>query len=153
MISISLCFLIVGLIFYNVHFLNKFTVRSQIDLLYAHCMYLRQSAITENRNIVLALDPSKKSYSYLDYTYKLPSTVQFGFPDYAYGPPSRPHKKLSLPITFKNNEILFYKDGIISSGVIYLTDSSKQFLYALSNGISQFSYMRRYRYTSRWQKY
>ena len=44
-----------------------------------------------------------------------------------------------------------YPDGIIQSGTVYVIDSSKKCMYALSSPISQVSYLRKYSYNGKWQ--
>ena len=41
---------------------------------------------------------------------------------------------------------MFFKDGTVSAGIIYLIDKNKTAMYALSCGISSISYLRRYKY-------
>jgi hypothetical protein len=45
----------------------------------------------------------------------------------------------------------FYPTGIISSGTVYLVDKNKRYMYALSNAVSQFSYLRLYKYDGGWK--
>jgi len=81
----------------------------------------------------------------------LPAKVFFGFMPGAKGPPASANKLILKSITFTNNRIIFYPTGIISAGTVYLIDQAKQVMYALSNGVSQISFLRTYRYNGSWQ--
>ena len=59
--------------------------------------------------------------------------------------------KIEKAITFPGYAIHFYPTGIISSGTVYLVDKKKKCMYALSNAVSQVSYLRLYRYDGRWK--
>lgn len=48
--------------------------------------------------------------------------------------------------TFVQNRIIFFPDGKIQPGSLYLTDTQERYLYALTIPVGQVSYIRRYRY-------
>ena len=77
----------------------------------------------------------------------LPHTVQFGVLPGIMGPPATPTHAITQPITFVGNKILFYPEGIIQAGAIYLKDTKNRVQYALSSGVSTVSYLRKYQYT------
>jgi len=150
MISLALCALVVSLTIVNVGFLNRGLVRSEVDKLYAACMYLQQCALTTGQEHELSFDQNKNSYNFAGKTEKLRNPVVFGFIPGVKGPPSSPSKKIKKPITFKGKKIVFSPMGTISSGTVYLADGDKKILYALSNGIAHISHLRKYSYTSKW---
>ena len=67
------------------------------------------------------------------------------------GSPGSPTHRIEKAITFPGSKIHFYPTGIISSGTAYLVDKNKQYMYALSNAVSQVSYLRFYRYDGGWK--
>jgi len=150
-ITVALCALVVTLMVVNVSFLNRSVIRVEVNKLYTACMYVRQCALTTHQEQTLIFNKKNNSYSFDGRVEHLSSSVTFGVIPGAKGPPSSPQKLLSSPITFKKDRIVFYPDGVISSGTVYLTDYQRQSLYALSNGIAQISYLRKYLYTGRWQ--
>jgi len=150
MISIALCALVVALLVVNVSFLNRGIVRSEIDKLYSVCMYLQQCALTTHQEHELTFDTKNNTYRFAGKTETLRFPVEFGFPCNVKGPPSTPRKKIFSAVTFKGGKILFYPEGIISSGTVYLTDRNKTVLYALSSGIAHVSHLRKYSYTDKW---
>ena len=81
---------------------------------------------------------------------KLPEVIKFGFLLGAKGPPSSPSTPINSGITFKKVEdnvykALFYADGKIQAGTVYLIDKDQQFMMALTCPISQVSCIRKYR--------
>jgi hypothetical protein len=80
----------------------------------------------------------------------LPPVVRFGILPHVKGPPSSPMHALTIPITFSAQKIIFYPDGIISPGIIYLIDRNRQDIYAFSSGIAHASFLRKYRYDGKW---
>jgi Tfp pilus assembly protein FimT len=133
-------------------FLNRVLVRAEIDKLYTTCQHARYLAMATNKPQIIYFDKLQNSYSFGDRTENLTQGVQFGFIAGSKGPPAHPHVPLYKSITFQNDKIIFYPDGILSSGTIYLIDTYAHAMYALSNAVSQVSYMRMYRYDSVWHK-
>lgn len=150
MIALSLLLIIITLTTVSTRFFHRSMVSAQIDLLHNTCYYLQQYAIATNTIQELTFNCQDHSYCYHDHTYKLPTSVAFGMRNDAKGPPSAPYAFISKPITFVENKILFYPDGIISAGTVYLVSADKTHLYALSNGISAVSYLRKYYYDGSW---
>ena len=136
MVVIALIALIAGISIASSRYMHKTLVRTELDLLCTTCFYLRNAAIAANKEISLVFDEAEN---------------RFGFLPEAKGPPSSADTHLQSAITFANKRITFYSDGIISSGTVYLIDAHRSSLYALSNGIAQFSLLRKYHYDGAWQ--
>ena len=151
MVVICLCALIATLGVMQLSFLDSTIVHADIQKLVAVCSYLRQKAITTNAEYVLVFDTEKNEYRADGIREILPARISFGFLPGVLGPPGSPSHKIAKSITFLQNSIHFYPTGIISSGTVYLVDKNKKYMYALSNAISQFSYLRLYRYDSKWK--
>lgn len=114
------------------------------------CRYLQLTALLGKNTKVLKFDIKAGTYSYDAITERLPDSVQFNFIDQAKGPPSKPTQPLESATTFKHNEIIFYPDGIISPGAVYLTSKDKQVMYALSSPVAAASSLRLYLYDGSW---
>jgi len=151
MVVIALIALIAGISIASSRYMHKTLVRTELDLLCTTCFYLRNAAIAANKEISLVFDEAENRYFFEDEVHQLPAAVRFGFLPEAKGPPSSADTHLQSAITFANKRITFYSDGIISSGTVYLIDAHRSSLYALSNGIAQFSLLRKYHYDGAWQ--
>ncbi len=151
MIVLALIALIMALVGANYSFLNRILVRSEVEKLCVICRYLQNGAVVKNTQQALAFDAANNTYAYNNQHHKLSAQVTFGFLPGTKGPPSSPQAAIKNPITFPKGKITFHPDGIISSGTVYLIDSSQQFMYALSSPISQVSYLRKYQYNKGWK--
>lgn len=149
-IAISLLIIVISLVNINTDYLNKTLIRSQINHLYNTCYFLQQLARASHTIQELSIDDKNHCYFSKEQHYKLPTQVRFGILPHAKGPPSAAHTSLSNAITFSDKKIVFYPDGIISSGTIYIIDSSAKYLYALSSGIAPVSFLRKYYYDGKW---
>jgi len=135
----------------NLSFLNGTLVKSEIQKLHTVCHYLRRKAMMTNQSQKLIFDISNNEYRYGDNVEKFAQLVSIGFLPGTKGPPSTPSRLIQNPITFKNSEIIFYQDGIVSSGTVYLIDTNKCYQYALSVPIAQISYLRMYYHDKKWK--
>lgn len=150
LVVIAIIMLIASMASINTHYLNKAVVHTEIDLLYNTCCYLQHTAMATNQKQELSFDVARQSYSNNGEKHELPAAVQFGILPQVKGPPSSPSHALTMPITFSHQKIIFYPDGIISSGIIYMIDRNHQDIYALSSGIANTSFLRKYRYDGKW---
>ena len=169
MIVIALICVITTLAMINSSFVDRFTVRSEVEKFAGTCRYLQQLAMSTNTEQRLVFDVQHNSYSFssdrnpsplassgqaqnVENTQKLSSRVQFGVGKRAVsGPPSAPTKPITQAITYTNNAILFYPDGIIQAGIVYFSDVASKFVYAVSTPVSQISFVRTYVYDGTWQ--
>lgn len=126
-------------------------VRTELDILYQTCLYLKHHAIMTGSDQLLSIDVAANRYTYGDKTYNLPSGVQFGTIPGTKGSPSNAQRTLEKACTFTKNKITFYKDGAVDAGSIYLIDRSRKRIVALTIGVSEYAYIRRYRYNDGWQ--
>ncbi|MGB8366939.1 MAG: prepilin-type N-terminal cleavage/methylation domain-containing protein [Candidatus Babeliales bacterium] len=147
----ALFLLLTVLVQINTNFLDRMIVHTEIEKLYVICRYLQQCALVSNKEQELIFDQDHKNYRYHNNTETLPAHVFFGFKFGVKGSPASETTMINQAITFIHNRIIFYPTGIISSGTVYLTDRKKQIMYALSNGVSQISFLRTYRYNGSWQ--
>jgi prepilin-type N-terminal cleavage/methylation domain-containing protein len=150
LIVLALFLLIFTLSVVNVDFCNRGASLAQLHHLHTICWYLQQKAITTRKEQRLFIDRNQKLYQCGDIKYQLPCGIVFGVIPGVKGPPAHPTGLITHPITFKNETIIFYPDGIISSGSVYMHDTRGKKLYALTNAVSQISLMRLYRYDNKW---
>lgn len=150
MIGMSLMLLLVCISAVNFRFLEKTFVLSEVQVLCAACYALQQQAIATNTIQELTIDIANHSYSCNGHEHALASGICFDVALQAYGPPSAPHKLLEQPSTFKDHKILFYPEGMMSAGMLCLTNSSRSLLYAISSSVAHVSFLRRYYYDGKW---
>lgn len=153
MVVICLCALLAGFAMVHLSFLDRTIARAEIDKLATVCVYLQQLAIATNTEKHLIFDIQKNEYHFDAYHEKLPQHLKFGCLPGVFGPPGNPVHSVEKVITFPGHKICFYPTGIISSGTVYLTDKKGHYQYALSNAVSQVSYLRMYRYDGTWKLY
>jgi len=127
-------------------FFNRFALLAQAEKIVSMVTYVQHKAIIEHETHTLTLDTAHARYMDDKFTEILNPPIQFGIKPNTYGPPSKPTTLLTRPSTFANDQILFYPNGTISSGTVYLTDTSKAFMYAISIGVAQMPYVRLYRH-------
>ncbi len=131
--------------------LEHIVVRFQLEQLCATCLYLQQQARTQKKDITLRFDLKNNTYTYDNHVHVFSKQVRCGFLPKSKGPPGSPNRLIIKACTFPNNSITFYSSGIISSGTLYIVDRSFERMYALSNAVSQVSYLRLYRYNGTWR--
>lgn len=145
-IVLALLMLIMTISLPGIWFLKQQAVACELEKLNMAFAYLQQAAITSNKNLSLKFDPSTNSYSYENYHEKLSKNIIFGTKEGIKGSPSTTNQILSNAITFVNNQVTFYANGKIQPGSVYLVDSAKQFMFALTVPVSQISFIRKYKY-------
>lgn len=149
-IAIALFLLILTLTLPSIWFLKRQELVSQVDKIYSVFCYLQKSAIASNKDLVLEFDHKANSYSFENSSIQLSKHIKFAFKNGVKGPPSSPIKLLDKPITFINNKVVFYADGKMQPGTVYLTDSKQHYLYGITIPISQVSLIRKYKYIDKW---
>lgn len=150
MITVSLVLIVALVSSSNLVFLHKAVVQSEINKLYAACMYMQRLAQMTNSTQRLTFNSSDQSYSFADKKEFLSKQIRFGVLPGSKGPPSSPKNSLHNPITFENQCITFMPHGMMQSGTVYMIDAQKTIMYALSSPIADFSYLRIYRYDGSW---
>ncbi len=149
-ITIALFALIVTITFPGIWFIRQQQVISEVDKLFSVFSYLQQSAIASNKDLVLQFDRQSSTYSFENGVTKLSAHIKFAIKDGVKGPPSTPVNFIVNPITFIKDQVVFYANGKMQPGTVYLTDSKKDYLYAITIPISQVSLIRKYKYTNNW---
>jgi prepilin-type N-terminal cleavage/methylation domain-containing protein len=151
MIVVCLFALIVTLGMMQLSFLDDTIVHAEVDKLAGVCSYLQQKAIATNSDQILVCDVQKNEYRLDNIHEMLSKRIGFGFLPNILGSPGSPTRSIKKAVTFPDSSIHFYPTGTISSGTVYLTDKNKKLMYALSNAVSQVSYLRLYRYDGKWK--
>lgn len=150
LLCLAILVIIIGLAAGNLSFLNRHLVATETEKLYAACLYMQRMAMASGQEQQILLDQKTQTYVYGATEQKLPVGVIFGFIPGVKGPPSTPLTPIRSAITFPESTILFYPNGLIQPGTVYLTDKDATCMYALSCPVSQVSYVRRYRYADGW---
>ena len=150
MLTVALLALIVTLCLYSSNWLSYTIVRAQLEQLQAACRACQCQAIATHKEQRLVFDSSYTSYQALGSTYFFTKGIKGGCAPGVKGPPSKPVASPVKPCTFEDNMIVFYPDGIISSGVLYVLDTKTGRQYALSSGVGHTSFLRLYYYDGAW---
>jgi hypothetical protein len=131
-------------------FLKSIALSHEIKKLEATMLYLRQKALASGTAQSLYFQPAKHSYQNGENSILLHRDIHFGFLPQSKGPPSQPKKLISTPVTFKKNKssecAIFHPDGTITPGTLYLIDSKKKYMQALTLSVGKVSFLRRYIY-------
>lgn len=149
LVVVALIAILASLALHQFSFFSRY-VRTELDLLYQTCLYMQRHALVTRQKQTLILDIESNSYRFNDRSHVFKKGVCFGIMP-VKGPPSAPNKLLDKASTFKNNQIVFYPDGIIDAGSVYLTNDQHTLLYALTVAISPYSYLRTYCYADTWR--
>ena len=134
-------------------FFNKFVLKNEVDKVFTLFSYLQQRAIASNNQQEIIFDLQNNSYlmNSNPKENKLANVVKFGFLQNSYGPPSDPTKLIQNAVSFKKDgtnkfKVIFYPDGKVESGSIYLIDKDYKNMMALTIPVSSVSYIRKYEY-------
>lgn len=123
------------------------------------CLCAQYTALASNQQQCIVIDQAKKTCTLMSskprWTVTLPVDFTFGFLENTLGPPGDPRQKITQAVTFQvenNQQYIFFKqNGVISVGTLYIIDRYKTLLGALTCGVSQVSYIRKYLYlNNRW---
>jgi hypothetical protein len=134
----------------GISLVRRNAVRTELALLHTTCRYLQRVAQATHQDQRLVFDVDAMIYTYGTCTHTLRGGVVYGFMPSQRGPPARPCGVLTTPVTFSSNSMIFHPNGIISSGSVYLSDNKRSCCYALSNSVSQVSYLRSYEFRDKW---
>jgi prepilin-type N-terminal cleavage/methylation domain-containing protein len=125
-------------------FFDRVLVRHELERLYMLFIALQRRAILEMREYRLTLDIVGNSYTVGNHKELLARGVMFGTTADVKGPPSNSAQVIVRPATFPHATVVFYPDGKIQAGTIYLTDKNNSCAYALSCPVGEITYIRRY---------
>lgn len=151
MVVICLCMLLCGVSLISFKSFQRSLIGAEMQLFCAACNSLQQQAIATHTIQELSIDTVTHTYSCNGHEHTLAKGVYFDVALNAYGPPSAPHKLLEKPVTFKENKIVFYPEGMMSAGMVCFTNSSHSVLYAISSAVAHVCYVRCYSYDKGWR--
>ena len=133
--------------------LTHYPVRATLEKLALDFIFLQQSALTTGKKQILTLDLQTNSYAYHKRHEPFIHGVQFGTILGAQGPPSSPKQTIIEPITFEKSLVVFYPDGKMQPGALYVCDEAHYYLYALTVPVSHVSSLYKYRYQkNHWER-
>lgn len=155
LLTISLLSIIIGIGSCYIFVVRVALVKIELERLHTSFVYVNRLAILQSRILELKFDSKNHTYSYPDIhnnikINQMSKDVVFGTLPGLKGPPSAPVNIIINPISFKNNNVIFYPDGKISSGTVYITDNKLSCMYAISIPVSDFPYIRKYYYKDKW---
>jgi len=150
MVIIAVAITLTMLIGLNISYLKTAQANNELSLLYSRMLALQSMAIASGQLQYMQFLPAEQGYTWDNHFHHFPDTVRFGLIKDILGPPSHPATAIINPITFSDNVAIFYPDGIIKPGTIYLLDHHNH-LHALSCGVGAVSFLRRYRYAEGWK--
>lgn len=127
-------------------YVNKTMLNLELENIYTLFTYLKQKSITSNQAHKLVFNVKQNSYTYQinnkKVLRKLPYNLKIEILEKSFGPPSKKTGPLNKPVTFVNNTVIFYSDGKISPGSLYLKSGNN--MVAITCPISQIAYIRKY---------
>lgn len=129
-------------------FLNRLLVRNELEKIAMLASHLQRSAMVNGVAQELYFDIKNNQFGEPGSLQPVDHRVLFGAAPGVVGPPSLPTHAVHSPITFAGNTIIFYPDGKMRPGAVYLTDQNKRYCYALTVAVSTVSYLRRYYYNN-----
>ena len=120
-------------------------VRQEVEFLYATCVLLKARARFDGH-----CDEQRSGF-YIDGAWHVfPKFVNYGAGGVlgaVLGPPATPTHALEHFVSFPHHELLFYSDGSMNAGVVYMGSAYAKILYAISSSVSDPFFLRLYRYT------
>lgn len=138
--------------------INDQKILQELDQLEATFYTLQYRALAQGKDLTLSFDLEKNMYYYVteqggQHAAFLSEGLCFGVVFGTCGPPANPIDVIKHPITFKNrlkaSSVMFFSNGKISSGTLYICDNNKTIGGALTCAVSQVSYIRKYVYTNK----
>lgn len=129
---------------------NQLHARAALETARTTLLYAQQHARTCNHEVVVEIDQKNRAFKSNTFIHTFPSNIIFGTLSGIKGPPSAPFKQINKPITFEQNHVIFYPDGTIQSGTLYLVDTTTQTQYALTIPIGHVRYIKLYQFTKQW---
>ena len=150
MLVLAIFTLFTSLIMLNLNHLNNSQIYQELSLFQAHMQSLQQQAVAQGVQKEMKFALADNTYEWLGHSHALSKHIRFGIQHNIKGPPSNPTHTLTSPCTFADNAVIFYPDGIIRPGTVYLIDSGNR-LFALSCAVSSVSFLRKYRYDGKWK--
>ena len=130
---------------------------NELELL---CLCAQHSAYASNEQRSVTINTATKECCLVTKTQtwrvQLPTTCHFGLMGTVFGPPAEPKGVITQPVTFPGENmqyrIHFHPTGVISAGTAYIIDKETGCMGALTCGVSQVSYIRKYVYKNHyWQ--
>lgn len=127
---------------------KRLFVKAELENIYGLMLYLQRKASVECSIQTLVFNTSNTTYSINNTaaTSKLAQDVIFAQPRFTHNK-SFKRDQLERPTSFKNGTVYFYPDGTITAGTLFLTDSKHSCAYALTCGVAQIGFIRKYRFS------
>ncbi|MBY0353012.1 type II secretion system GspH family protein [Candidatus Babeliales bacterium] len=157
LITLGILVVVIGFSLPRFSFFTNIILNHELDRLFMVCSYLQQKAIATHQPQTLSFDIQNNQYSYLHHnkphTFNLSGSLKFGSLPKTKGPPAWPKNIVKTPVTFQPaQKAVFFPDGKVSPGTVYIVDKGQKIMGALTCAISEVCYIRKYRYNNnQWQ--
>lgn len=130
---------------------DRLLLEYECRTLYMTIIMAQHYARATGHEMHITVDNVHQAYSFTNMlgklqTHQLHPTIEFCVRSDVLGPPAHPSALIKKAITFADNTIKAFPTGIINAGTLYLGTKDKQYLMAISSGVSSISYIRRYEY-------
>lgn len=124
--------------------LRSIVIKADLELLEYACWFQQQKALATGEQQMIHFDENQNRY-HVDTTVEdLSSGVTFGIGKKLLGSPGNPVRFVQKPVTFVANRMIFYPNGSMSAGSVYLkTDQDQN--YAFTSAVSPVASLRMYR--------
>lgn len=146
LVEVSIVFALLGCIMLlSMHFFtlsDRIIVRLEMDALYTLFTNLARRAVLAQQPQKIEFDMQHHQYRILpeDQTVELSQHVRFAVPE------GLQRSGYNKPITFLGDTVVFYTDGKVKPGAVYMSDIVGKCSYGITCGVAQISYIRRYVY-------
>jgi len=150
-IVLSILILIVAITLPRLVSDDRMIIVNELNSLYTAVLEVQHKALVSNTQQVLTIDINKHCYHWLGKSHSLHHSNQFGYLSGVKGPPSNPTMPLQNSCSFYKHQIVFYPDGHIDPGSVYMIGLKSNLMYALCIGISQVSFVRKYYFNRTWK--
>jgi prepilin-type N-terminal cleavage/methylation domain-containing protein len=147
-VTLAIFTIILSISLSSLDFYRAQLVKAEIIKLELNIKYLHKLAGLKNTQLKLHFNLKSNTYNFENETQHLNKNVIFDFLKGSYGPPSNPTKSINSACTFEDHQIIFEPNGRFSSGLIYLCDSKKKYMYALTTGVAKKQTVRKYQYSN-----
>ncbi len=148
-VVLTLIALLVTFTLYNFDFFTRNALHAEAEKIAALIRTSRMSALATHRLISLTINIQHNTLCTLQYQEHIRKGIHIGVIPNSFGPPSRPEQPLTSACTFAHNTIIFYPDGTVTPGTLYITDTHKRYMYAITCPIAHTFYLRIYSYEQR----
>jgi len=146
LVVVAIIALLASIVIPGLGFLKQRMVQTDLNQLHIVCLFLQKQAIYAGRKKSIKFNLEDRAYFYDEQKVELNKNTRFDFTPGASGPPAKPSGPINSAITFPKQKIVFYPNGTVSAGTVYLTNQQRKDMCALTVGVAQVTFIRKYKY-------